>query len=117
MTENKNINSIVPALIEGHHRMDVEWTKHFCDKEKYPQPEPEHIILAKTLDEFGFKQEIKASWIEEPTFGFEEQYTALFTSAIIVSIALMRMTSNIALIVEQGCVKYEKIKYYSSISQ
>ena len=75
MTENKNFNSIVPALIEGHHRMDVEWTKHFCDKEKYPQPEPEHIILAKTLDEFGFKQEIKASWIEEPTFGFEEQYT------------------------------------------
>jgi rubrerythrin len=75
MTENKNINSIVSALIEGHHRMDVEWTKHFCDKEKYPQPEPEHIILAKTLDEYGFKQEIKARWIENPTFGFEEQYT------------------------------------------
>ena len=75
MEENKNINSLVSALVEGHHRMDVAWTNHFCDKEKYPQPEPEHIILAKTLDEFGFKQEIKARWIENPTFGFEEQYT------------------------------------------
>lgn len=24
MTENKNINSIVSALVEGHHRMDID---------------------------------------------------------------------------------------------
>lgn len=75
MYSENDIRSIVSVLIKGHHKMDVEWTSHFCDKEKYPQPEPEHIILAKTLLDHGLAIRPNSKWKEHLDFNFECSYS------------------------------------------
>lgn len=53
---NKQIEEMVKVLVEGHHKMDVAWTNHFVDGERFPKPKGEHQILAEELYNAGYRK-------------------------------------------------------------
>lgn len=61
MSKEKQIEEMVTELAEAHHEMDVAWTNHFIDKEKFPKPKPEHTILAEHLYNAGYRKQ--SEWI------------------------------------------------------
>ena len=56
MSREKQIEEMVQVLAEAHHEMDVAWTNHFIDGEKFPKPKPERLTLAEHLYNKGYRK-------------------------------------------------------------
>ena len=62
MSKEKQIEEMVTELAKAHHEMDVAWTNHLFDKEKFPKPNPEHTILAEHLYNAGYRKQKEGRW-------------------------------------------------------
>lgn len=62
LSRDKQIEEIVKVLVEGHHKMDIDWTNHFMDSEKFPKPKSEHEILAEALYNNGYRKASDGVW-------------------------------------------------------